>query len=61
LAQLLRKQMPGLRVLYTSGYTENTIVHQGVVDADVDFLAKPYVSAELTRRVREVLDRPETR
>jgi CheY-like chemotaxis protein len=57
LAQLLRQEHPGLRVLYTSGYTENTIVHHGVVDADVDFLAKPYVSAELARRVREVLDR----
>jgi PAS domain S-box-containing protein len=58
LAHLLRQQNAHLRVLYTSGYTENTIVHHGVVDADVDFLAKPYVSGDLARRIREVLDRP---
>jgi len=58
LAQLLRDQNPDLRVLFTSGYTENTIVHHGVVDADIDFLAKPYVLGELARRVREVLARP---
>jgi two-component system, cell cycle sensor histidine kinase and response regulator CckA len=59
LAQLLLKQNPRLRVLYTSGYTENTIVHHGVVDAGIHFLAKPYVSKDLAQRVREVLDSDE--
>ena len=58
LAQLLCEKNPNLRVLYTSGYTENTVVHHGVVDVDVDFLAKPYVLGELAHRVREVLARP---
>ena len=53
----LRRRKPDLRVLYTSGYTENTVVHQGVVDADVNFLAKPYLPADLTRAVRAVLDK----
>jgi two-component system, cell cycle sensor histidine kinase and response regulator CckA len=53
----LRRRKPDLKVLYTSGYTENTVVHQGVVDADVNFLAKPYLPADLTRAVRAVLDK----
>jgi two-component system cell cycle sensor histidine kinase/response regulator CckA len=57
LAELLCAENPRLRVLYTSGYTENTIVHHGVVDGGIDFLPKPYVSTELARRVRELLDR----
>jgi two-component system, cell cycle sensor histidine kinase and response regulator CckA len=56
LAELLREEQPGLRVLYTSGYTENTIVHHGVVDAGIHFLAKPYLSTDLAQRVRAVFD-----
>ena len=56
LAELLRQKKPSLRVLYTSGYTEDTIAHHGVVDPDVRFLAKPYGPVELAQRVREVLD-----
>ena len=57
LAELLCAQNPQLAVLYTSGYTENTIVHHGVVDSGIDFLAKPYIASDLARRVREILDR----
>ena len=56
LADELHRRSPMLKVLYTSGYTENTIVHHGIVDAGVHFLAKPYVPAALIQRVREVLD-----
>lgn len=59
LAERLRLRRPELKVLYTSGYTENTVVHHGVVDAGIDFLAKPYVPEDLAVRVREVLDRDE--
>jgi CheY-like chemotaxis protein len=49
------KRRPGLKVLYTSGYTENAIVHHGRLDADVLLLAKPYVSADLARMIRTAL------
>ena len=52
-AQALR---PDLLVLFTSGYTENTIVHHGQLDADVQFLPKPYRLADLAHKVRAVLD-----
>src|SRR6478736_1431768 len=45
-----------LRVLFVSGYTENVIVHHGVLKDDIEFLAKPYSVDQLALRVREVLD-----
>lgn len=56
LAERLQEEHPSLPVLYTSGYTENTIVHQGVVDDGIQFLAKPYLAPELVARVRHMLD-----
>lgn len=47
---------PGLKVLYTSGYTENAIVHHGRLDQGVDLLSKPYRRPELASRVRKALD-----
>jgi PAS domain S-box-containing protein len=58
LAARIREQWPELRVLYTSGYTDNTIVHQGVLDPGLAFLQKPYTAAELSAKVRDVLDAP---
>jgi two-component system, cell cycle sensor histidine kinase and response regulator CckA len=48
---------PGLRVLFTSGYTSDEIIHRGVLDRSIDFLGKPYSLDLLARRVREALDR----
>ncbi|MGC8784731.1 MAG: PAS domain S-box protein [Armatimonadota bacterium] len=56
LAAKLREIQPQVKVLYTSGYTENVIVHHGVLVEGTAFLPKPYRPAELARRVREVLD-----
>ena len=45
-----------IKFLYTSGYTDDAIVHHGMLDEGVHFISKPYTAAALTRKVREVLD-----
>lgn len=55
LADAAQAKRPGLKVLYTSGYTENAIVHHGRLDAGVMLLPKPYRRAELARAVRMAL------
>jgi signal transduction histidine kinase/CheY-like chemotaxis protein len=49
------KRRPGLKTLFTSGYTENAIVHHGRLDSDVLLLAKPYRKSELARMIRLAL------
>jgi PAS domain S-box-containing protein len=52
LAEELVRRRPGLKVLFTSGYTENAIIHHGRLDPGVLLLAKPYRKAELARMLR---------
>jgi CheY-like chemotaxis protein len=53
--QLLSAQ-PKLKVLYMSGYTENAIVHHGVLDRGVQLIQKPFTIGSLARKVREILE-----
>jgi DNA-binding response OmpR family regulator len=56
LAAQARGRWPKLKVLFTTGYARNAIVHHGRLDAGVQLITKPFTIAELATRVREVLD-----
>jgi CheY-like chemotaxis protein len=56
LAEALRARAPALKVLYTTGYTRNAVVHNGVLDPGVTFLPKPFTVEELALKLRAVLD-----
>jgi PAS domain S-box-containing protein len=56
LALRVRALIPGLTVLFMSGYADDAIVHHGVLDPGTRFIGKPFSVAELRRKVREVLD-----
>jgi PAS domain S-box-containing protein len=58
LARKARERLPEIAVLFTSGYTENAIVHGGRLDAGVDLLPKPYTRDALARKIRQVLAKP---
>jgi two-component system cell cycle sensor histidine kinase/response regulator CckA len=56
LAQRLTETWPDLKVLFISGYTEHSVVLQGIVDADIAFLGKPFTSRDLLLAARRTLD-----
>jgi len=58
LADEAQKIRPDLKVLYTTGYTRNAVVHNGIVDSGVYLIGKPFTIDELAARVREILDVP---
>jgi hypothetical protein len=56
LAEEAVRRRPNLKVLYTTGYTRNAVVHNGTLDPGVRLLGKPYTLEQLAHRVRESLD-----
>ena len=61
LAQVLKRERPATRVLFTSGYPDTAGLQQDVEVAGVPYLPKPYTPNELAQKVREVLDGVEER
>ncbi len=57
LMERLRQMKPGLKVLFISGYTDNVIVHHGVLDQDAPFLQKPFRAGELAEKLERLLRR----
>ena len=55
MAEQARRMVPGLAVLFTSGYTQNSIVHNGELDPGIDLISKPWRTEDLARRLRAVL------
>ena len=56
MAEWLKTTYPDLKILFTSGYTDDAIAQHGVLETGVEFLSKPYTPAMLARKVREMLD-----
>ncbi|WP_245296930.1 MULTISPECIES: hybrid sensor histidine kinase/response regulator [Rhodomicrobium] len=56
LADKARSRLPHLKVLYTTGYSRNAIVHNGVLDPGVALIAKPFTISQVGEKVRQVLD-----
>jgi CheY-like chemotaxis protein len=57
LADEARRLHPGITVLYTTGYTRNAIVHNGLLDSGVQVLSKPFTLEQLARKLAEVMER----
>lgn len=56
LADEIARRVPAARVLFTTGFTRNAVVHNGVLDHGVNFIAKPFTIEQLARKLRDVLD-----
>jgi len=56
MADWLKTTYPGIKILFTSGYTDDALAKQGVLEPGVAFLSKPYTPATLARKVRTMLD-----
>jgi CheY-like chemotaxis protein len=56
LAERVKSLHPGMKVLYMSGYTDNAIIHHGVLEKGMNYIQKPFTLEGLGRKIREVLD-----
>jgi len=61
LAERVREIRPAVKVLYVSGYTNDSVIHHGILEPGLAFVQKPLAPNALLRKVREVLDAPGAR
>jgi len=59
LARRLAPTHPHMKILYMSGYTDDAIIHHGVLDRTVHLVEKPFAPRDLLQRVRRILDQPD--
>jgi FixJ family two-component response regulator len=58
LAENLTARAPNMRVLFTSGYTDDAIVRHGIIEANTNFIQKPFTMETLASKIREIFDNP---
>ena len=56
LAERILKSHPNMKIIFTSGYAEDLIIHQGVVQGNLYFIGKPYSMPDLARKIRMVME-----
>lgn len=56
IAERVATMRPGIKVLFTSGYTDEAVLHHGILESNVAYLQKPITPDTLARKVRDVLD-----
>jgi two-component system cell cycle sensor histidine kinase/response regulator CckA len=56
LAEKIKEKMPDIKILFTSGYTDDAVVRHGVIEINTNFISKPFTFDDLSRKVRKILD-----
>ena len=55
LAEIIKKERPGIKVIFMSGYTENIIAHNGILEQGINYISKPITPVELSQKIKNVL------
>ena len=58
LSEMISQERPDMKVLYMSGYTDDAIVHHGVLDEGTAFIGKPFSPEALAQKIAEMLEAP---
>jgi PAS domain S-box-containing protein len=56
LAEKVNEKMPDIKILFTSGYTDDAVMRQGIIETNTNFISKPFTFEDLSRKIRKILD-----